>query len=98
MNGRRRSLWLTVAAAAIIAAPLALPGLGGDFRGSDDLGSEAIAALRPGYQPWILPLWKPPSAEVESLLFALQAALGAGVLGYVIGRRRGASGSNVSDR
>ena len=84
-----RSWWLIAAATAIVAAPLVIPGLQGDFKGSDDLGTEAINAARPGYQPWFQPLWKPPSDEVESLLFALQAALGAGVLGYVIGRRQG---------
>jgi cobalt/nickel transport protein len=31
----------------------------------------------------------PPSKEIESLLFMLQAALGAGLLGYYIGLRRG---------
>ncbi|MFC7571602.1 hypothetical protein ACFQX8_03525 [Klenkia terrae] len=31
----------------------------------------------------------PGSSEVESGLFALQAALGGGVLGYVLGRLRG---------
>ena len=85
-----RSALLLAAAVIIVAAPLALPGLGGAFTGTDDQASEAIAAIRPGYQPWVQPLWKPPSAEVESLLFALQAAIGAGVLGYVIGRRHGA--------
>ena len=36
-----------------------------------------------------LPLWllpEPASGEVESLLFALQAAIGAGVVGFVLGR------------
>ena len=41
--------------------------------------TEAILEARPGYKPWFEPLWKPPSAEVETMLFALQAALGAGV-------------------
>jgi cobalt/nickel transport protein len=36
-------------------------------------------------------VWKPPSPEIESLLFALQAALGAGVIGYVVGRIHGAA-------
>lgn len=35
------------------------------------------------------PLYEPPSGEVESALFALQAALGAGVLAYYFGLRRG---------
>ena len=42
-----------------------------------------------GYQPWFEPLWTPPSKEIESLLFSLQAALGAGLLGYYVGLRRG---------
>ena len=84
-----RSWWLSAAAIAIIAAPLVVPGLGGEFKGSDDVGSDACTRS-PGFQRWIRPIWEPPSDEVESLLFALQAAIGAGVIGYVIGRRHGA--------
>ena len=68
--------------------PLLLP-TEGKFKGSDDQGTEAIAALAPAYQPWVKPLWEPPSDEVESLLFSLQAALGAGLIGYYLGFRRG---------
>jgi len=96
MIAARRAGWLLAAAIAIVAAPLALPGLGGAFKGSDDLGTEAIQAARPGYQPWVRPLWTPPSDEIESLLFALQAALGAGILGYVIGRRHKSKGDDVA--
>jgi cobalt/nickel transport protein len=90
-----RSILLTAAAAALIAAPLVVPGLQGEFKGSDDLGKEAILELRPDYKPWFEPLWEPPSGEVASMLFALQAALGAGVLGYVIGRRRSSPSRNA---
>ena len=58
--------------------------------------ADAITAARPGYKPWFQPLWKPPSDEVESLLFSLQAAIGAGFLGYVIGRR--SADKNVAGR
>lgn len=60
----------------------------------------AITAANPDYQPWFSPLWEPPSGEIESLLFALQAALGAGLLGYYLGLRRGESqrGKPDSDR
>jgi cobalt/nickel transport protein len=34
-------------------------------------------------------VFTPSSAAIESGLFALQAALGGGVLGYVLGRLRG---------
>lgn len=63
----------------------------GTFGGSDDAGSAAIAALRPGFKPWFHPLWTPPGPEIESLLFAVQAAFGAGIIGYVIGRVHGAA-------
>ncbi|MDR3440681.1 energy-coupling factor ABC transporter substrate-binding protein [Telmatospirillum sp.] len=98
MMAARRSFWLIAAVVAIVAAPLVLPGLQGEFRGSDDLGTDAIVAANPGYQPWFQPLWKPPSDEIESLLFALQAALGAGFLGYVIGRRHSSRRDDVADR
>jgi cobalt/nickel transport protein len=93
-----RSWWLSAAAVAIVAAPLVLPGLGGEFKGSDDLGTDAINQARPGYQPWFQPLWKPPSDEVEGLLSSLQAALGAGFLGYMIGRRQSSRRGDVADR
>ena len=93
-----RSILLTAAAAALIAAPLVIPGLQGEFKGSDDLGKEAILELRPDYKPWFEPLWEPPSGEVASMLFALQAALGAGVIGYVIGRRHSSPDRNADRR
>ncbi|MFH1095152.1 MAG: energy-coupling factor ABC transporter substrate-binding protein [Candidatus Micrarchaeota archaeon] len=57
---------------------------GAKFSGSDDAGSQAIQAQAPGYVRWVMPLWTPPP-ETESMLFALQAALGALVIGYFIG-------------
>jgi cobalt/nickel transport protein len=93
-----RSVLLLAAAAAIVAAPFFMPGLKGEFKGADDLGTEAILEARPDYKPWFQPFWKPPSDEVETMLFALQAALGAGVLGYAIGRRRTQMGDDTSRR
>ncbi len=60
------------------------------FEGTDDEAVDVIESLAPGYEPWIEPLFEPPSGEIESLLFALQAALGAGLIGYYLGRRRAA--------
>jgi cobalt/nickel transport protein len=51
--------------------------------GADDSVADLIEAS--GYEPWIEPFWEPPSGEIESLLFALQAAIGAIVIGYVFG-------------
>ncbi|MFD3545770.1 energy-coupling factor ABC transporter substrate-binding protein [Streptomyces sp. NPDC058655] len=83
-------LLLLVAALAVL--PLAL-GLGEGkeepFAGADAQAESAISELKPDYEPWFSPLYEPPSGEIESALFALQAALGAGVLAYYFGVRTG---------
>ncbi|MER5716261.1 energy-coupling factor ABC transporter substrate-binding protein [Streptomyces sp. NPDC002132] len=83
-------LLLLVVALAVL--PLAL-GLGDHkkepFTGSDGEAETAITQIEPDYKPWFSPLYEPPSGEIESALFALQAALGAGVLAYYFGLRRG---------
>jgi len=65
---------------------------GAEFAGSDNVGSSQIAALTgksvEDFTP-LIPQWKPPSGEIESALFALQAACGGMVAGYVFGRWKG---------
>lgn len=78
-----RTTLLLCAVLALAVFPLFL---GGEFNGADGLAAAHIEA-QPGFTPWAMPLWTPPSKEIESLIFALQAAFGAGVIGYVIGRR-----------
>lgn len=95
---RGRGAALLLAAGLILAAPLVLPGIEGEFSGTDDVASKAIETARPGYQRWTEPFWSPPSKEIESALFALQAAFGAGILGYVLGRRHGSRRRDVDDR
>ena len=64
-----------------------------EFGGSDGEAEEFIGEISPGYQPWFHSLWEPPSGEIESLLFALQAAIGTGFItfffGYYIGKKKG---------
>lgn len=83
----RRDMVLLALAALLIAAPLIVSPGGAEFLGADSQAQALIEET--GYRPWFAPLWQPPSKEVESLIFAVQAALGAGLLGYVIGRRHG---------
>jgi cobalt/nickel transport protein len=59
------------------------------FTGSDSQAEAAINVIQPGYKPWFSPLWEPPSKEIESLLFGLQAAIGAAAIGYCLGFHRG---------
>ncbi|NEK87384.1 energy-coupling factor ABC transporter substrate-binding protein [Blastococcus saxobsidens] len=77
---------LLLAVVALFAVPLLLDGGTSEYGGTDAAVTEELEAE--GYTPWFDPLFS-PAGEVESGLFALQAALGGGVLGYVLGRLRG---------
>lgn len=71
---------------------------GAEFAGSDNVGSGLIAELsgKPvdSFAP-LIPQWEPPSGEIESCLFALQAAIGGifvgGVFGYWLGQKKSLS-------
>jgi cobalt/nickel transport protein len=90
-----RQSWLILAAIVLLTAlPLWLvprPAAGPDgkpgeiFGGSDNKAQQAISQIAPDYKPWFAPVIEPASAEIASLLFALQAALGAGAIGYWLG-------------
>jgi cobalt/nickel transport protein len=85
----RRSLvdvLIVVAVVALFAIPLLLDGGTSEYGGTDAAVTEDLEAG--GYTPWFDSLFS-PAGEVESGLFALQAALGCGALGYVLGRLRG---------
>lgn len=60
-----------------------------EYGGADGQAEEAITQINPDYKPWFESFWEPPSGEIESLLFALQAAIGAGVIGYYFGYMKG---------
>lgn len=95
MNDKKSSPRRWVAAVALVVMMvgiLTIPFLlnpKSDFGGSDDHGTDMITDVDPSYHPWFFSLWTPPGSETESLLFALQAALGAGVGGYVLGFIKG---------
>lgn len=57
-----------------------------DFKGADDKARQALSETNA--TPWFQSLWS-PSPEVQSFLFAVQAAIGAGFVGYYLGLKRG---------
>lgn len=81
--------WLLVAGVLAIALLPLIIVREGEFSGADGQAEVTIQEVQPDYQPWFKPVIEPASGEIESLLFASQAALGAGVIGYVIGLYRG---------
>lgn len=91
----RRQNWLIVAAIILITAlplwlvpkPIGSPdGQPGEaFGGADGKAQQAIVEIAPDYKPWFAPVLEPASGEIASLLFALQAAIGAGLIGYWLG-------------
>ena len=56
-----------------------------EFGGADGAAEEAVQKVDPDYEPWAESILEPPGGETESLLFCLQAGLGAGELGFGFG-------------
>jgi cobalt/nickel transport protein len=83
--------WILVLAVVLLAAVPLFIGSDTQFAGADSRAVQRID--QSDYRPWFAPLFT-PSPETASGLFALQAAIGGGVLGYVFGvartRRRNA--------
>ena len=81
----KRSLWMLLGVAVLVALPLAK---GGEFGGADGEVAALVEATE-GFATWFDPVWEPPSGEIESLFFSLQSAIGALIVGYAIGRVQG---------
>lgn len=91
----KKQNWLIIGAVILLTAlplwlaPKPAPGPDGQaaeaFGGSDTQAEAAIGELAPAYQRWFEPILEPAGGEIESLLFALQAAIGAGIIGYWLG-------------
>ncbi|WP_409175692.1 energy-coupling factor ABC transporter substrate-binding protein [Brevibacillus fortis] len=81
--------WLLLLGVIVLAIVPLLLVQDSEFGGADGAAEEAIKEIAPNYEPWFQPLIEPPGGETESLLFAVQAALGAGVVGYAVGLYKG---------
>lgn len=81
----KKNILLIAAAVIIIVAPLATI-KGAEFLGSDGQAKDAVTQIDPSYVPWFESIVELPSGEMETLLFCVQAAIGAGVMGFILGR------------
>ena len=92
---KKKNLILIVCLLALCVVIAAVPLLtihDSEFGGADGQAEEVVAQMDPDYEPWAESVLEPPGGETESLLFALQAALGSGVIffsfGYLLARKK----------
>lgn len=86
-KSKQGNWWLLLGVFLLTILPLVF--VRGEYGGADGEAEAAIGEINPEYQPWFEPIIALPSGEIESLLFVSQAAMGAGILGYVIGWYKG---------
>lgn len=89
---------ILVAAIVIMAGVFLYQTYSGEhaFEGADGAAEDAVKELNPDYKPVEVPEWvpvfEPPSGEIESLLFCLQGVIGSAIIffffGYYYGRRK----------
>jgi cobalt/nickel transport protein len=81
------AVWILIGIVILLAVVPLFMHPQSEFGGADTAAREVLTER--GVEPWFEPLIEPPGSETESLLFALQAAIGAGVIGYFLGVKRG---------
>lgn len=85
---RKKSIILLLLVVLITVTPLILVE-NSEFGGADGQAEEIITVVNPDYEPWAENPISPPGGETESMLFALQAAFGALIIGYGFGYFKG---------
>lgn len=91
MNNRNVAIYIVgfaIIAALVIGTLWYGSGNDSEFGGADDAGGEIVEEVDPDYEPWTNGIWGDYElpGETESMLFALQAAIGAIIIGFFIGR------------
>lgn len=96
LKSTTKNLVLFAVVIILIVSPLLFI-KGAEFSGADGQAEEAITEIDPNYEPWFSPLIEPASGEIESLMFAVQAAIGAGIIGYFFGYVKGKRSSSINE-
>lgn len=85
MTGKGKTVVILLLLCVLIAVvPLAVI-KDSEFGGADGAAEGLITEINPDYEAWATPVFEVPGGETESLLFCIQAALGAGIFGYGFG-------------
>ncbi|MGM0375604.1 MAG: energy-coupling factor ABC transporter substrate-binding protein [Bacteroidota bacterium] len=59
-----------------------------DFTGTDDQSVDTINEIAPDYEPWVETIFDFTTEQNEVILFALQAAIGIGVIVFYVLKKR----------
>jgi cobalt/nickel transport protein len=97
MQKRLINLCLLGGAISLSLAPV-LMYQGREFKAIDSINVTAIEQVQPAYKPWFEPIIKPSGGEVETFLFATQAAIGSGVTCYILGLYKGRTERRKTDQ
>ena len=84
----KTNIVLVTLAILLIIIPLVI-NPNAEYGGADGEAETLITEIAPDYEPWFESFYEPPSGEIESLLFSVQAALGAGIIFYYLGYKKG---------
>lgn len=84
---KNKNIILLLLCVVLIVVPFIIS-QNGEFEGADAQAEGVINEIDADYEPWMESLWEPPSGEVESFLFSMQAAIGAGVIGFFVGKKK----------
>lgn len=57
-----------------------------EFLGTDTLAENVVMEINPTFEPWINKIFPENSGEMETFFFTLQAAIGASIVGFILGR------------
>jgi cobalt/nickel transport protein len=74
-------------AIALVLFQFVLSKIGSDFEGTDDQAVGIINEIAPNYTPWAESLWVPSGEWGETVLFALQTALGLSIIVFYFLKR-----------
>ncbi|MCM1990029.1 energy-coupling factor ABC transporter substrate-binding protein [Oceanirhabdus seepicola] len=96
MKSINKKLAIILLIIAMVIAPIMIK-KGAEFGGADGEAEVAITEINPDYEPWFSSIWEPPSGEIESMLFSLQAAIGSGIIFYILGYLKGKN-KNAANR
>lgn len=91
MSKTKRTVFILIILAILIAFIPLFALKGAEFGGSDDAGSVMIEEITGDYEPWFTPVLEKMihgelPGEVESLFFCIQTGIGVGIIAFCMGR------------